>query len=319
MNSNPLLETVVTIDCHYVAEKRMSAYLIIEGDRATFVDNNTQFAVPHMLNALKENGLTPEQVDYAIITHVHLDHAGGSAALMAACPNATLLAHPKAARHVIAPERLIMGAKVIYGESQFANLYGDIDGVDEGRVQIMDDGDVVTWGDRKLRFFYNLGHASHHMCIHDTKSNTVFTGDSFGVGRTWPEGDQPPFHIASTSPPEFNSEEAKKDVQTILDTGATQVAPAHFGIIEDLPTATAQLLRSIDDMESITLEALATELPDEDLEIFCRKRVVEVFHEHLTWCGVTDREKDIQWLKNDIALNAKGTAFNAMRRRKNRN
>src|SRR5690242_1066192 len=95
----------VTIDCDYLHPRFAAAYLLRQGDRAAFIDNNTQYAVPRLLDSLKAEGLRPEQVDYVIITHVHLDHASGSAALMEACPNATLLAHPRAAPHMIDPSK----------------------------------------------------------------------------------------------------------------------------------------------------------------------------------------------------------------------
>ena len=88
-----------TIDCNYLDRPRFAAaYLLVDGDEAAFVDNNTNHAVPDLLDALSRTGLSPGQVRYLIVTHVHLDHAGGTSALAAACPNATVLAHPRAAR-----------------------------------------------------------------------------------------------------------------------------------------------------------------------------------------------------------------------------
>jgi glyoxylase-like metal-dependent hydrolase (beta-lactamase superfamily II) len=315
MSTNPLLDSITTIDCFYVHEKKMAAYLIIEGGRATFVDNNTRYAIPHLLKALEEKGLTPEQVDYAIITHVHLDHAGGSFELLKACPNATLLAHPTAARNIIAPERLVAGSKVVYGEERFLELYGDVEGVPEERVRVIEDGEVLPWGDRQLKFFYTRGHASHHMCIFDSKSNTVFSGDSFGVGRTWVENGHPPCQAATASPPQFNASEAKKDVQSILNTDATQVAPAHFGIIEDVPTAARQVLHSLQQHEDIEIEASKTSLPDDELEAWCYQRIYQAMGEHITACGVKHAEADLVWLQGDMTLNAQGLAVNAAKRR----
>ena len=92
---------LVTIDCDYVAPQLASAYLRVQGDEAAFVETNTALAVPKLLDALAREGLRPEQVRWVIVTHVHLDHAGGASALERACPNEKLLAHPRAARHLI--------------------------------------------------------------------------------------------------------------------------------------------------------------------------------------------------------------------------
>ena len=108
-------------------------------------------------------GHAREAVRYIIITHAHLDHAGGAAALMAQCPNAQLIAHPRAARHLISPERLVASAKGIYGEVRFAELYGEIVGLDASRVVTVEDDEVMRWGLRELRFMHTRGHANHHI------------------------------------------------------------------------------------------------------------------------------------------------------------
>src|SRR5207249_2808378 len=89
-------ETAFTVDCHYIEPGKAAAYLLVEGDRAAFIDNNTTHAVPLLLQALEDHGLSPEQVDYLIVTHIHLDHAGATAEMAEYCPNAMVLAHPKA-------------------------------------------------------------------------------------------------------------------------------------------------------------------------------------------------------------------------------
>ncbi|EJP18291.1 metallo-beta-lactamase domain protein [Leptospira interrogans str. FPW2026] len=96
-----------TIDCDYISPGIACAYLIVENGEAAFVENNTNHSIPILLEELQKVGRKPEDVKYIIITHVHLDHAGGTGLLAKYCPNATILAHPKAAKHLINPERLI--------------------------------------------------------------------------------------------------------------------------------------------------------------------------------------------------------------------
>lgn len=89
------LKTITTIDCNYMErEDYATAYLVTNGKHAAFIDNNTNHCVPTLMKSLEEQGLAPENVDYIIITHVHLDHAGATGALAELCPNATVLAHP---------------------------------------------------------------------------------------------------------------------------------------------------------------------------------------------------------------------------------
>ena len=303
-----LPDSVHTIDCHYTAPKHAAAFLVVEGDRALFVDNNTQRALPRLLEALKVHGLTPAQVDYAIITHVHLDHAGGTAALLEACPNAIALAHPKAARHLISPERLVQGAKAVYGETAFAELYGEVTGVAEERVQCIEDETRLAWGRRELRFFHTLGHASHHMCLYDPVSNGVFTGDSFGLGVSPYEGGADPFLVCSSSPPDFDPIEAGRSLESILATGAEWAYLPHFGVIDQLDRAAEMLRRSLAQFVDIIEAAQAQGLAEEALQAFCEVRMRDAFTAHLKWCGVRDVEAALAWLGSDVHINAMGLA-----------
>src|SRR3954471_23425092 len=108
-----------TIDCDYIYPRFAAAYLRVAGDEAAFVETNTSHAAPKLLAALASRGMRPEQVRWVIVTHVHLDHAGGAGAIMRACPNATLLAHPRAARHIVDPSKLVASATKVYGAERF--------------------------------------------------------------------------------------------------------------------------------------------------------------------------------------------------------
>ncbi len=310
-------ESITTIDCHYHGEsEKAAAFLIVEGERAAFVDNNTRLAVPRLLEALGAQGLRPEAVDFLIVTHVHLDHAGGTAELLRHCPKATVLAHPKAARHLADPSRLVAGSKVVYGEEAFAALYGEIEPVPEDRIRTMDDGETLAWGARTLSFLHTKGHASHHFCIHDSGANALFAGDAFGLGRMSSMRPGPAFTVCTSSPPEFDPSEARISVQRILDTGAEWAYITHFGAFDDPQSRAEQLLASIGHMEDVATAGAATELTGPELEAFCCEKIRTAFTEHLKACGVTDPEADLEWLKRDIGLNSMGAAIYAERLRK---
>ena len=312
MSVDPI-PNIITVDCHYAAPQRAAAYLLLEEGRAAFVDNNTARALPHLLDALAKAGLRPEAVEYAIITHVHLDHAGGTAALLEACPNATALAHPKAARHLIDPARIIAGATAVYGAAAFAELYGEIKPVPAERVRTVVDNEALQWGTRELRFLHTLGHATHHMCILDAREQAIFTGDSFGLGLNESVRPGPPFYVATSAPPDFDPDEARKTIHRILATGAQYACLPHFGIHTNLPQAAKILLRFLDQLAAILDEAVHQ--PDESLDAFCRNRVQEATEAHLRWCGVSDIDFDLAWLGTDIEINAMGVAHAARRRR----
>lgn len=309
-------DTIDAIDCHYGGPGKTTAYLIEQDGRATFVDNNTTLAVPHLLAALERRGIPRENVDYAIITHVHLDHAGGTAALLAACPNAKVLAHPKAARHLINPERLIAGAKVVYGEEQFHFLYGDILPVAEDRVLPIEDNGLIVWNGRRLRFLHTLGHATHHFCIYDEETNVIFTGDNFGIGRSSLMRPGPDFLICSCTPPEFDAPQYRIALARILETGADNACIGHFGPFGDLDRCAKQLMRSIGLFEAIQFAAVDSGLEGGELTAFCIDSVAKSMPPYLAWCGVENVADDLAWLEGDIALNGMGLAAAAARMRK---
>ena len=109
-----------TIDTGYVRPCFDAAYLVVENGRGAFVDCGTNHSVDRLLAALAPAGLAPADIDWLVLTHVHLDHAGGAGTLMRQLPNARLVAHPRAAPHMIDPARLIAGAMAVLGTAGVA-------------------------------------------------------------------------------------------------------------------------------------------------------------------------------------------------------
>ena len=139
-----------TIDTGFVRPRFDAAYLIVERGRGAFVDCGTNHAVPRMLAALDDSGLAPAAVDWLILTHVHLDHAGGAGELIARLPNAKLVVHPRGARHMIDPAKLWAGASAVYGESVMESTYGRLRPVPAERVVEAPDGHIVDLAGRTL-------------------------------------------------------------------------------------------------------------------------------------------------------------------------
>jgi len=306
--------SVITIDCNYIDKNIAAAFLMIEGEEAAFIENNTAHSVPILLSELDKNSIKKENVKYLIITHVHLDHAGGTSELLKFCPNALVLAHPKAAPHIIDPKRLIDSSISVYGKEKFYALYGDIQPVPIEKVRIMQDGEVLQFGERTLKFIYTRGHANHHFVIHDSKTNGIFTGDSFGIGYLDIQKGNKPFLFPSTTPTDFDAEEAKLSVKKIIETGADKAFLTHFGKWNNMKEGAEQLLSSIDIMESIRLNAIKSELNDEELQKYCEDKVKEFIKQE-----VEKRNLPVsinEFLKFDCDINAMGLAYSAKKARK---
>ncbi len=305
---------LVTVDCDYVMPGLAAAYLRVEDGEAAFIEANTTHAVPRLLAALEREGLGPAAVKYVIVTHAHLDHAGGASALMAACPQATLLAHPRAARHLIDPARLVASATKVYGEEAFAKLYGRIDPIAAARVQMMDDGATATLGRATLRFLHTRGHANHHFCVHDEAQRTVYTGDTFGL--VYPALQRAGrFAYPSTSPTDFDGPAALESVERLRALKPGGVAPTHFGRFEDVDAIAAQLVRWLE---------LSTKLCDEGrqsgdevgtLEQRFRWALQQQLEVEAARAGLSVTDDDRQLLNFDLELNAQGLAFAAVKAR----
>lgn len=310
------MSTVHTIDCHYLGAPGVAAaYLMIEGERASFVENNTALAVPRLLEALEAAGRTPEQVEYVFVTHVHLDHAGGSSALMEACPNAVLMAHPRAVRHLVDPSKLVASAKQVYGEERFRALYGEIHPIPEHRVKAVEDGTRIVWGSRTLEFFHTRGHANHHLCIEDSKTRGIFTGDAFGLAYPALQ-EKGTFAFPSTSPTDFIPEAATAVVAQIAGRKPERVFPTHFGEHTDVNEIARQLASDIAFSAALMEEARGTSLEGEALDRFCRERLQRRFEERLSSRGIEATAEVWQLLELDLDLNAQGIAWAAMKARK---
>ncbi len=311
------MTAVHTIDTRYLGHSGFAAaYLLVAEGHAAFIDNNTNTAVPILLDVLAQTGLRPGDVEYLIITHVHLDHAGGTSKLAKSCPNATVVAHPRAAPHVIDPSKLVASASAVYGEDEFKRLYGTIEPVDAGRVRVMDDEETLGLGSRSLRFLHTRGHANHHFCIADSASESIFTGDAFGL--IYPALQlHGTFAFPSTSPTDFEPDLAREAVQRLVDERPRCMYPTHFGAVTDIETAAGQLIRHLDFAERLRDEAEASDRPDEALTDYCRARIRDYFHGLLDAKGALGASAQAwSMIEMDIDLNAQGIAFAANKRRR---
>ena len=192
-----------TIDTAFQREHFDAAYLIVENGRGAFIDCGTNHSVPAMLAALTDAGITAADVDWLILTHVHLDHAGGAGLLMQQLPNARLVVHPRGAAHMIDPSKLIAGATAVYGEEEMARSYGAIQPVPKERVIVAEDNHVVDLAGRELVCIDTPGHARHHLCVWDARSRSWFTGDTFGLSYRELDTAHGAYVFPTTSPVQF--------------------------------------------------------------------------------------------------------------------
>jgi hydroxyacylglutathione hydrolase len=221
-------------------------HLIVEGDRAALVDTGTNASLPIVLDALEAKGLSPEQVDYVILTHIHLDHAGGAGALMRVLPDARLTVHPRGARHMADPARLVAGTIAVYGEAQARQMYGEILPIPSERILETPEGAVIRLAGREFAFLDTPGHARHHVCIRDGRSGHIFAGDMFGLSYRELDVDGRQFVFPTTTPVQFDPAAMHASIDRLLALRPEAIYLTHYGQVRDVARLGADLHRLID-------------------------------------------------------------------------
>lgn len=294
---------ISVIDTGFVRERFDASYLIVENGRGAFVDTGTNHTVPRLLAALQAHGLEPESVDWVIVTHVHLDHAGGAGLLMQHVPNAKLVVHPRGARHMIDPSALMQGVRSVYGNEITARDYGDLVPVAAHRVLTTSDNQVIELGGRALRFADTPGHALHHHCVWDEASKGWFTGDTLGIA--YPDLATPrgTHMIPATAPVQFDPDALHASVARLLTAQPQLLYLTHFGAVSEADKLAGQMLAQIDAMV-VAARALAA-APDRHARL--KQAFEEIYVAELRRCGSSeDDDKLHSILAMDVELNAQG-------------
>lgn len=294
-----------TIDTAFQREHFDAAYLIVENGRGAFVDCGTNHSVPLLLSALDGAGLSPGDVDWLIVTHVHLDHAGGAGLLMQHLPNACLAAHPRAAPHLIDPSKLIAGATAVYGDDEMQRSYGQILAVDEQRVQVVEDGQVLLLAGRALEFIDTPGHARHHHCLWDERSRSWFTGDTFGLSYRELDSDKGAFVIPTSTPVQFEPEKLKASIARMVARDPQWMYVTHYGRVGNVQRLAEDLYAQIDAMAEIGRQYDG--LPDRHQRMKDALAALYLQRAREHGCRLDDAGVE-QVLRMDIELNAQGLA-----------
>jgi glyoxylase-like metal-dependent hydrolase (beta-lactamase superfamily II) len=242
---------VFAFDSGYVRPLLAAVHLIVDGGRAAFVDTGNNAALPAALAALERLGLSVRSVDYVILTHIHLDHAGGAGAMMRAFPNARLVVHPRGARHMADPTRLIEGASAVYGADEVRRLYGEVLPIDVERIIEATHELTVELAGRELLCLDTPGHAKHHICIVDRRTGHVFTGDNFGLSYRELDTDGRQFIFPTTTPIQFDPPAMHESLDLIMSYQPQAVYVTHFGQLGDVASKALQLHRQIDALVAI--------------------------------------------------------------------
>jgi glyoxylase-like metal-dependent hydrolase (beta-lactamase superfamily II) len=311
----PMAHGIYVIDTGFHRPMFDASYLMVENGRAAFVDTGTNDSVPRLLAALDGVGLPPGAVDYVIVTHVHLDHAGGAGQLMRNLPTAKLVVHQHGARHLIDPQRLLNGARAVYGDEEVARSYGDVIGVPAQRAVSTSDGLTLDLGGRILKFLDTPGHARHHHCIWDERSRGFFTGDTFGLSYREFDTDQGAWLMPTTTPVQFEPEAMRRSVQRMLACEPECLYLTHYGRVVEPDRLAGLMLGQMNAMVALAVGLAATVVDEGERHREMTRGFGEIHLKSLREHGCTlSEERVCSLLQLDNELNAQGMAVWLRRR-----
>jgi glyoxylase-like metal-dependent hydrolase (beta-lactamase superfamily II) len=276
---------------------RSSAYLI-RGSEPILVDPGSALSHQALEAGLGELGLRCQDLRHVIITHVHLDHAGGVGQLMQHAAEAVLHCHPRAKQHMVDPSRLEAGARAVYGD-QTEQIFGKLLPVQADRVIIHEDGDHLETGDRTLVFYDSPGHAKHHTCVIDVKTRGIFSGDTIGIryAREYTGWDFV-YGFPTTTPSDFDPDVMLQTLDRLEALDLARVYHTHYGVSEageafDFARRGTQAIRAMTEAMSPATPLAAIE---EGLRELIRQDLAEAGR------SITD----VSPLALDIMLNSQG-------------
>jgi len=294
---------ISAIDTGFFRPRFDASHLIVENGRAAFVDTGTNYSVPRLIAELSEKRIPVDAVDYVILTHVHLDHAGGAGLLMQQLPNARAVIHPRGVRHMVDPGALIAGATAVYGADEVQASYGDLVPIPAERIITANDGHRVDLAGRELLCIDTPGHARHHICIWDARSRAFFPGDTFGLSYREFDTDKGAFILPTSTPVQFEPEALHASIDRMLGFKPQQMFLTHYSRVTEVERLAGDLHEQIDAMVAIARKHAGD--PDRHTRIMEDLAQLYISRVRAHGCTLDDAGiRDV--LVMDIELNAQG-------------
>lgn len=294
-----------TIDALYQRPRLAAIHLIVERGRAALFDTGTNFSLPQVRQALVQLGLGDDSVDYVIPSHVHLDHAGGAGAMMQAFPQARLVVHPRGARHMADPSKLVAGTVAVYGAAATHQLYGEILPVAPQRIVEATEGLEIDLAGRRLRVLDTPGHARHHICLFDESTRSIFAGDMFGLSYREFDVDGRASILPTTTPVQFDPELMHASIDRLRALQPAAIYLTHFSRVTDIERLAADLHRLID--QHVACAVALAELPREQRHgALLRALRTLILEEKRRQRWRIEEAQMFELLDADLELNAQG-------------
>jgi glyoxylase-like metal-dependent hydrolase (beta-lactamase superfamily II) len=239
MHTTKLNDFTYLIDLKTAGYENFIAAYVLKEDKVAVVETGPTSSIPNLLAGLQEIGIQDEAVDYVMVSHIHIDHAGGAGTLLQNLPNAKLLVHKRGAPHMANPEKLWMHSRSALRE--IVDIYGPIQPVPENRIIVPEDGMIIDLGEHvKLQVIETLGHASHHQSFYEKESRTLFLGDAGGSYLKKLDA------VIPTTPPQLRLEMKLNSLEKLIKLEPRWLCYTHFGHADN---AVSRLRRYVKQLE----------------------------------------------------------------------
>ena len=238
---------ISTIDLNFQDSPQVIAsYVIRHSAGVALIESGPGSTRARLQAGLAELGFSPRDVTHVLLTHIHLDHAGGAGLLMSKLPNAQLTVHPRGARHMTDPGKLTESTNAVYGAEAARRIFGEIMPVPRSRIIETAHGSSLKLNGREFVFFDTPGHARHHVCVLDTRARHLFAGDTFGLSYREFDCDGRQFAFPTTSPVHFDPAAAHRSLDLILGLKPGAIYVTHYSQVRDIARMGADMHRLID-------------------------------------------------------------------------
>lgn len=295
---------VYAFDAGYVRPFLAAIHMLVENGRVALVDTGSKDSLPNTLAALRKLGLGPDAVDFIILTHIHLDHAGGASSMMQMFPKARLVVHPRGARHMAEPSKLVAGVTAVYGAEYVRHVYGDILPIPVTRIEEAPEGHLVSLAGRELMCLDTPGHARHHLCLLDRSTGCIFSGDMFGLSYREMDVADRQFIFPTTTPSQFEPEVMVASIKRLMELQPGAIYLTHYSQIRNVPQMGRDLLRRLQaHLDIASRESDSEESRQAKIKAALTDYLLDEAKAH--GCKLTEEELLRIWA-TDLDLNAQG-------------
>jgi glyoxylase-like metal-dependent hydrolase (beta-lactamase superfamily II) len=297
---------ILAIDSGMVRHRMAACYLLETDAAVAVIEAGNNDSAARILKVLASRGRQATEVSHVIVTHVHLDHAGGAGKLMQALPNARLVVHPWGLRHMTDPSRLEASARAVYGDQKFDEMYGSLVPVPEERTLVMEDSECLVVGKRELTFIDTPGHARHHFCVWDEQTKGWFSGDTFGISYRELDTANGPFIFPTSTPIQFDPPALVASIRRMMEKQPENMYLTHFGRVQDVNRLAAELIDSVEQFAVLGERFDGCDNRRQEIESAMMERLMERARAH----GVACSDDDLREVfAGDVVLNTQGIEF----------